>query len=223
MSQPTPSSHDDETALDPAEMLALMEQQQDAVHRKQARYVPWILLAWGIAWGVGFTLLWLIDGARPTIAIPVSVAASIFATLMAGALVVSGVLGARSGRGIRTTTAAQFTGAVYGMTWTVGFVAIFVFGGALVRNGMDPDLANIYYPTASTLFVGIMYIIAGAIWRAVPAIVMGGWIVLVALIAPYFGYPTHYLFFAIAGGGVFLVGAAVVAFYTKAVRLKGLR
>ena len=220
----TPSSahHDDDAALDPAAMLALMEQQQDAVHRRLARYVPWILLAWGVAWGVGFTLLWLIDGAKPTVAVPVPVAAGIFGALMAAALVVSGVLGALSGRGIRTTSAAQFTGAVYGMTWTIGFVAIFVFGGALVYNGMDPDLSNIYYPTASTLFVGIMYIIAGAIWRAVPALVMGGWIVLVALIAPYFGYPHHYLFFSIAGGGVFLIGAAVVAFYTKAVRLKGL-
>ena len=214
--------HDEETALDPAAMLALAATQQSDVQRRLARYVPWILLAWGIAWGLGFTLLWLIDGARPSIALPVSVAASAFAALMAAALVVSGVLGARSGRGIRSTPAARFTGSVYGMTWSVGFIAIFVFGGALLQNGMDPDLSNIYYPTSTTLFVGIMYILAGAIWRTVPAVVMGGWIVVVALVAPYFGYPTHYLFFAIAGGGVFLIGAVVVAFYAKAVRLKGL-
>jgi hypothetical protein len=222
MSKSASTEHDDDSALDPAAMLALAETQQSDVQRKLARYVPWILLSWGIAWGVGFALLWLIDGAKPAFSVPVSVAASIFAALMAAALVVSGVLGARSGRGIRTTPAAQFTGTVYGTTWTVGFVAIFVFGGALLKNGMDPALSNIYYPTATTLFVGIMYIIAGAIWRAVQAIAMGGWIVLVALIAPFFGYPNHYLFFAIAGGGVFLVGAVVVAFYATAVRLKGL-
>jgi hypothetical protein len=60
-----------------------------------------------------------------------------------------------------------------------------------------------------------MYILAGGIWRAIPAIVMGGWIVLVALVAPFFGYPAHYLVFAIAGGGVFLGGAIVVWLYTR--------
>ncbi len=76
-------------------------------------------------------------------------------------------------------------------------------GGALRANGMPPDLANIYYPSATTLVVGILYIVAGAIWHNWQSIAIGGWIVLVACVAPYFGHPTNYLVFAVAGGGVF--------------------
>jgi hypothetical protein len=210
-----PSEPVDGEPGDAAAMLELVRAQQDQVNRRMAAQVPPILLVWGIAWTVGFGLLWLIDGAKPALAVPLPVAVIAFIVLMAGALVATGILGGRSGRGIRSTADAAFTGTVYGATWTVGFVAIFVFGTALLRNGMPPELTNIYYPTASTLFVGIMYIIAGGIWRAWGAIGMGAWIVLVALVAPYFGYPTHYLVFAVAGGGVFLVGALVAWLWVR--------
>src|SRR5690554_2332473 len=187
-----------------------------------ARLVPWILLAWAVAWGVGFGMLWLIDGARPQVAVPVEIAAPVFAVLMVLAGVVSGVLGARSGRGIRSSRAAAFTGTVYGITWSVGFIALFVLGNALSYNGMPPELLNIYYPAVSLMFVGIMYILAGAIWHAIPALVMGGFIVLIAAVGPFFGYPTHYLVYAISGGGVFFVGTIVTAVYSRSVRLKGL-
>ncbi len=208
--------------LDPASMLALLQDQQKDVQRKMARYVPWILLSWAIAWGVGFGMLWLIDGARPNVAVPVEIAAPVFAVLLVAAGVVSGVLGARSGRGIRTTKAAAFTGTVYGLTWTFGFIALFVLGSALSYNGMPQELLNIYYPAVSLIFVGIMYVIAGAIWHAVPAIVMGGCIVLIAAVGSFFGYPTHYLMYAVVGGGVFLVGTVVTAIYSRSIRLKGL-
>lgn len=217
-----PTKPDEDAPLDPASMLALLQDQQQDVQRRMARFVPWILISWAVAWGVGFGMLWLIDGARPAISVPVEVAAPVFAVLMVMAGVVSGVLGARSGRGIRTTKAAAFTGAVYGITWSVGFVALFVLGSALSYNGMPPELLSIYYPAVSLMFVGIMYILAGAIWHAVPAIVMGGCIVLIAAVGPFFGYPTHYLVYAITGGGVFLVGAVVTAVYVRTIRLKGL-
>lgn len=210
----------DDSPLDPAAMLALMQDQQQDVQRRLARFVPWILLSWAVAWGVGFGMLWLIDGARPVVAVPVELAASVFAVLIVIAGVISGVLGARSGRGIRSSKAAAFTGTVYGITWSVGFVALFVLGAALARGGMPPELLNIYYPAVSLIFVGIMYILAGAIWRAVPALVMGGCIVLIAAIGPFFGYPTHYLVYAISGGGVFLVGTVVTAVYSRSTRLK---
>ncbi|WP_214466537.1 hypothetical protein [Microbacterium flavescens] len=206
---------DEDSNGDPADMLALLERQQDSMTRQLAAFVPWILLAWGIAWFVGFGLLWLIDGAKPGYSVPLPVAVVVFIALMAGALVASGVLGARSQRGIRSTPQAGFTGSVFGVTWVVGFVSLMVFGSALIANGMPRELANIFYPTGSVLFVGIMYMIAGAIWQARPALWMGGWIVVVALVAPYFGYPTHYLVFALAGGGVFLVGALVVGLWVR--------
>lgn len=204
-----------EPPADPAEMLRILEAQQDRMGRRMAAAVPAILGAWGLAWFIGFGMLWLIDGAKPALAVPLPVAVVAFIVLIAGALVTTAVLGIRSGRGIRSNPADAFTGAVYGTTWTVGFLAIYAFGAALSVNGMTPELANIYYPTVSTLFVGIMYIIAGAIWQTRAAVAMGGWIVLVAVVAPFFGYPTHYLVFALAGGGVFLVGAVVAWLWVR--------
>ena len=221
MTDPT-TAHDEDSPLDPAGMLALVQNQQQDVQRRMARFVPWILLSWAVAWGGGFGMLWLIDGARPEISVPVEVAAPVFAVLMVIAGVASGVLGARSGRGIRTSKAAAFTGTVYGVTWSVGFVALFVLGSALSYNGMPQELLNIYYPAVSIIFVGIMYLLAGAIWHAVPAVAMGGCIVLIAAIGPFFGYPTHYLVYAIAGGAIFLAGTVVAAVYSRSIRLKGL-
>lgn len=219
MSIPDPpdlsGSADDEEARDPAAMLDLVRSQQERVTKQLAAEVPLILLAWGIAWFVGFGLLWLIDGAEPVVAVPLAVAVVVFIVLMVGALVATAILGIRSGRGIRPSAEAAFTGAVYGWSWTIAFVAMFVFGTALIRNGMPPDLANIYYPTASTLLVGLLYFVGGGIWQAKPLLWLGGWIIVVALVAPFFGYPAHYLVFSLAGGGVFLIGALVTWLWVR--------
>jgi fatty acid desaturase len=209
---------DDDSPLDPAAMLALLEGQQQDVQRKLARYVPAILLAWGVAWVVGFSALWAIEGAKPVFALPLPIAVGVFIALMVIAVVVSAVAGTRSQRGIRNSPAARFTGTVYGITGSAGFFAIFVFAAALDVNGMDQHLMNIYYPSATGLFIGLMYIIAGAIWHAIPSIWMGAWIGIVALVAPFFGYPTNYLVFAIAGGGVFLIGALFMLAYSRGKR-----
>ena len=66
---------------------------------------------------------------------------------------------------------------------------------------MSPELSNFFYPCAYTFAAGLLYLLAGGIWHSVSSVVVGGWIVLVAVIAPWFGYPTHFLVFAIAHRG----------------------
>ncbi len=92
----------------------------------------------------------------------------------------------------------HWTGTVYGLThgrW--GFLPLTALGQALIVNGMLSELASIYYSTASTIFVGIM-----TCSRADPAQLAfhrnaAGWFIVVAAVAPFFGYPTHYLVFAL--------------------------
>ena len=100
----------DDAPLDAAAMLALVKEQQTDVSRSMARQIPWILLAWGIVWVVGYGMLWLIDGAKPAFSVPLPIAAAVFIVLMVSAMVLSGVIGARAGRGIRSTASAAFTG-----------------------------------------------------------------------------------------------------------------
>ncbi|WP_341944971.1 hypothetical protein [Microbacterium sp. LWH11-1.2] len=205
------SSNPEEEALAPAEMLALMQAQQRSMEGRIAAFVPVLLTAWGVAWLVGLGSLWSIDGMRPGLTVPPVVALTIAVALIVGAIVLSAVLGARSGRGMRRDAATAFPAIVYGCTWSVGTVAIVVLGLGLLANGMDAALARIFFPTALVLFAGLMFVVGAAVWRAVPMLILGGWIVVVAAAAPFFGYPAVLLVLAVGGGFGFLV-LAVLSF-----------
>ena len=209
----------DDAVLDPAAMLALLDDQRRSVERQMAAFVPIIVTAWGIAWLVGFGALWLIDGLAPAISLPAPVAFSIFGACLVAAIVLSAVLGARSGRGLRGNKGEAFTGIVYGSAWWIGSLGIVGLGQGLAFNGMSADLAAIYYPVAFVTFAGVMYVLSAAIWRAVPMLIVGVWTVAVAVAAPFFGVPTHYLVLALGGGLGFL--ALGVASSIHLARLRG--
>lgn len=206
---------DEHPALPPEEALAIMERERSTIARRMARQIPWILLAWGIAWLLGYGALWLIDGLKPAFSLPLVPAAITFVALLLTAVVVSAVIGTRAGRGIRTTRAASFTGATFGITSSVAFVGIYVLAAGLAANGMGVELQSIFIASGMALIIGLLYLVAGAIWHAVPSIVLGALMVVVSLVAPFFGYPNHYLFLSIAGGAVFLGGAIAVARFAR--------
>ena len=218
-----PVTDQGDAPLDPAAMLALASGQQRDVGLRLAKQIPWILVAWGIAWLVGFGLLWAIDGAPAALRVPLPIAVGVFIGLTAAAMVVSAVIGARANRGIRATPESAFTGTVYGVTGSIAFASMVVFGIALRANGMSDELTNIFFPVASALLIGFFYLMAAAIWQGRPMIVLGVWVILVGLVAPFFGYPTHYLVFAIAGGAGFLVSALVFAIAIRRARTGGRR
>jgi hypothetical protein len=191
--------------LSAADALNLLTSQQHSVFVRRGSYVWAICGAWGIAWLLGFLAIWMIDGTRPGFALAPWIAWTIFGVLFAAALAVSIVLGIRSARGIRSNRANAFTGTVYGVSWAVSMTAVGVLGGALVANGMSRELASLFYPSAYTLVIGLLYLVAAAIWRVVPMIIAGAWLIVVAAVTPFFGYPANFLVFAVAGGGLFLV------------------
>lgn len=199
----------DDAPLDEASMLALVRRQQAAVSRHLGASVPAILAAWGVAWLGGFMLMWLTAGTSPLITISPALRLAAFAMLITVASGISAVLGIRSGRGIRMTNGAAFTGIVYGLLWPVGHLALLGLALALVRAGMSRDLMAVFMPAASLMFNGIMFIVAAAVWRARMAAWLGVSLVIVGVAAPFFAAPTHLLIVAIGGGGLFLAAAAV--------------
>ena len=204
-------------ALDPAAMYALLQNQQRSVQAQMGDFVPLISGAWGVAWLLGFGSLWLIDGVEGfSLPVPVAVTVFVAALVLAGGL--SAWLGFRTGRGMRGNTGAAFTGIVFGNLWWVGSAAIGILGSGLRAQGMTEQLANFYYPCAYVLFAGIMYIVAGAIWRTVSSVIAGLWLVVVAAVASLFPYPQHYLFLALAAGIGFLALSL-----TSALRLRRIR
>src|SRR5690606_2047437 len=131
--------------------------------------------------------------------VPGSIAGPVFAGLLVAAGVLSAILGIRSDRGVKASRANAFTGIVYGNTWWVGSVAIWLSGLTLVRFGMDEKLLGLFYPVLFIVFAGIMYIFAAVLWQAVPMLVLGLWSIATAIVGPLAGMPGHYLVFALAG------------------------
>jgi hypothetical protein len=196
---------DTDSPLSPAAAFALLGQQQRTVARRLGGSVRVITAVWGVAWLVGFLAIWLMDGGVAGLALPTWLGWTIFAAMFAAAIVASAFLGIRSGRGIRSNSANAFTGTVYGVTWALSMLSINVLGAALFAHGMSLELADLFYPSAYALVVGVMYLAAAAIWRVVQLIVAGAWMIVLAVIVPFFGHPTNYLIFAIAGGVLFFV------------------
>lgn len=193
---------DDDAPLTPAEMLALSREQEYRVEDFFQSPTIAIVLTWGVAWTVGFLALWSASDASP-LDVPVLPASILFTVLMVAGIVVSAVVGSRSGAGVRGPQ--QFQGRLYGITWAVACSAISVFSGALFRAGMSDALAALFFPAAFSIVVGILYLMGAALFHDRSMIVVGGWILFIGVVAPYFGTPGNYLVMAFAGGGAFLV------------------
>src|SRR5262245_50622440 len=93
---------EDPAPASPAESLRLIEAQRAAAQRSLSPDPRLIYWPWGIAWFVGFGLLYLRFGPdnKVTVDLPAWLPLTTLFVLMGIAFVVSGVAGARSGRQI---------------------------------------------------------------------------------------------------------------------------
>ncbi len=194
-----------DNTLGAAEALAILEQQQRSVATQMGAFVPAMTAVWGAAWLLGFGTIF----AQAILGFPLPIAIIVFIVLLLSAAGISTFFGIRSGRGIRQSWQSSFTGTVYGSTWSFGSVALAAIGGGLSYNGMSEELASHFYPTIFLFFIGIMYIVAGAIWPTFFTIVTGGQLVIVAVVSLFIPAPFHLLFLALAAGAGFFVLAAL--------------
>lgn len=195
---------------DPAEMMALLIAQQRWVDRSQLAPLPWLYGVWGVAWLVGYLLLWSSwDGGNPWFRVPIAISGAVFAVLMVGAAVTSAVTGTRINRGVRG--ASDFAGMVYGLSWSVCGFAFFALGAGLGFNGASPELLSVYFPSAFGLMCGTIYLGGAAVWRDRGQLAVGIALLAVSAVAPFAGHPANLLVMSLAGGAVFLAGAAASA------------
>ncbi|WP_243696165.1 hypothetical protein [Labedella phragmitis] len=197
----------DDAPMSAAQMLELSRAQQQRVADFFETPTLIIVATWGVAWFVGFLALWL---GRPASVLPIpgDIAGTAFAVLMIVGVVTSVVVGSRTGAGVKGRE--RFEGAVYGISWGAACTAVPVLGGALQRAGMTTDVAALFYPAAYCIVIGTLYLVGAALWQDRSMIVVGAWILLVGVVAPYFGAPASYLVMSLAGGGAFLVYAALL-------------
>lgn len=191
---------------DPAALLALIAEQRATTRRRTEPSLAVIATAWGSAWLIGYLVLYLTARSAST---PPPWAFGVFAALLGLAIAVTAVHIARRFAGVSGESAT--VGAMYGWTWLIAFlVAALVFGGA-VRAGATPEVMAVLTNGVSCLVVGLIYLAGGMVWREWRMFALGGWIAVIAGVASLTGAPTLYLVMALAGGGGFLVAAAVDA------------
>lgn len=181
-------------------MLDLIDNQQRRVDRETRIPVVWLYAIWAFAWLVGFLALYLASFG----ALSPAFAGILFAVLILGSIIASGIVGSRIGRGLRG--ASQFAGAVYGLSWTFCSIAFALLGIGLISQGLPDDLTGLYFPSAYALMCGTLYLGGAALWHDRLQLILGLALLLLGSVVPFLGYGANLLVMAIGGAVIFGAG-----------------
>ena len=199
---------DDAAPISAADSLRLIEEQRSATARSLIPDPRLIYWPWGIAWLVGFGLLYLRFGpaGRVTVNLPDWLPLSTLYVLMIAAVVVSGVAGARVSR--HMSGVSSVAGALYGWSWFLAFAG---FSTLAIR--LSPHLTDewngLLWAAGSVGVVGVLYLAGGTIWGSRDLFALGLWITVVNIVGVIAGPGWHSLIVSLGGGGGMLVAGLV--------------
>jgi hypothetical protein len=202
-----------ETTLDAAASLRLIHEQQERARAATEPDGRALYGAWGVAWLVGYLCLWTssrrtADGAAGGVhGQPEPWAFAVFGGALTAAMVFTVVHTVTRTAGTRGATAR--TGAMYGWAWFLGFLAVAFVQGGLARAGASPEVMGLASNATACLVVGLLYLAGGMVFGEARLYVLGVWVLLAAAVASFVGIPLTYLVMALAGGGGFLLLAAL--------------
>ena len=202
------SPDDDAAPASAAESLRLIQAQRAAAHKSLSPDPRLLYWPWGIAWFVGFGLLYLRFGPdlRVTLDMPDWLPLTVLFVLMGIALVVSGVAGARSARQI--TGESSRRGLRYGLSW---FFAFAMFAALATRiGGLLPEAdRGLLWAAGSVAIVATLYLAGAAIWLDRSMFVLGLWLAVANVAGILAGPGWHSLVICLGGGGGLLVAGLV--------------
>ncbi|WP_371030981.1 hypothetical protein [Pseudoclavibacter sp. JSM 162008] len=200
----TQQAGDDDRALAPSEMLALMRDQQRTTRTRLDRALYILLGTWAVAWLVGFQALWSAEdgGGSPLIRIPTVTAFVIFGALMVVGVIVSVICGVSMGRGMRGRS--NTAGTLYGFSWSISMMGAWFLAASLLRQVEDPALAPLLMPGIFVITIGVLYMAGAAMSRSGAQFALGVAVIVLAVVATALGAPTHYLVYGTAGPLIFI-------------------
>lgn len=202
------SMAEDET-MDARAAAALIDQTHERTRDALMIRVSPVYTAWGVAWLVGLGAMWLsVRGQQPYRG-PSAASAALLGLLILAAIAVTMVIVIRRTRGVGGGSAVQ--GRIYGLSWPVGFAALFAIEGALSSYGASGKVLGVVGAAGPLLVTGLIYVVAAAIWLDWSMFALGTWLALVAVAGAWTGPVTVLLVEALAGGGGFLLAAALLA------------
>lgn len=191
---------------DPSQVHEIIRAQRLAVRDGIEPDARVLFGAWGVAWLVGYLVLYA-SARSSSNHTPAGWPFVAFYALLAAAIVVTIVHIARRTKGVAGPSGTS--GAMYGFSWTIGFVAVVLIMTGLTRAGADPVVLNLGWNALPCLLVGMLYLAGGAMWRSTVLYALGAWIALVGGAATVAGLPGTFLVMALAGGGGMLLGALI--------------
>jgi hypothetical protein len=201
---------DDESAPpSAAESLRLIDAQREAAVRSLSPDPRLIYWPWGLAWFVGFGLLFLRHGPheRVYVDMPSWLPLVTLYVLMVVAFVVSGVSGARANRQISGDSSIR--GRRYGLSWGLGFLGTTVIC-IHFSDRLPPEEVTLLWSSASVALVGVLYLAGSAIWHSTDLLVLGVWLTISNIVGVAAGAGWHALVTSLAGGGGLLVAGFVL-------------
>lgn len=164
-------------------------------------------VAWGLTWLVGQGAFALSAGSDPLVPMPALLPAALLGAGVVASMVVTARATVRAQRGV--TGPAKLTGTLVGGGWGVAFTSLFLLTTALAGVLGDQHVQTLLWPAGTGLVVGLMYLLGGTVQRDLHQYALGAWLALTATAGLFLGLPGLYWVVAVAGGGAYLVAAAL--------------
>lgn len=198
---------DDHPPASPADSLRLIAEERATANREFVPDIRLLSWPWGIAWFIGFGLLFLRFGpnGRTFVSMPEWLPLAVLFTLLAVAAVITATVTGRTAR--QTAGRSSYQGMLFGLSWPIAFATTFTI--AVRLNGKLPDdEVGLLWAALAVAITGILYLAGGVIWSAPTMYVMGVWLLVINAAGVIIGPGWHSLIIAIGGGiGVFISGA----------------
>ncbi len=196
-----------EGGLSAAESLALIEAERVELARRLVTDVVPILGTWGLAWLVGFGAFYLASPRGPGPYLPSWAAGVVLGVAFASAVAVSVEEGVWRGRGVEGPS--RQVGAMHGWSWLLAFAALYGVNLGLIHQGLPSGLQPLLWSGSSLLVVGLLYLAGGMIWTDRVQYGLGAWTLVTGAASVSAGVPANFAVLSLAGGGGFLVAAAL--------------
>ncbi len=196
----------EQESLSPSETARLLEATAKAAHQRTQVSSTYLFALWAVPMCLGY-LAWWLSLAHDTFS---HTAAWVFQmTLIALGLVLTTVHIVRRTRGLATQN--PLAGPVYSLSWPLGFAAYGFLGSEMVEAGAGDEATWLYYSIGSALLFGLIYLLGGALWQTTSFSVIGGIILLAAIVAIPAGPIDCNLVLSVTCGVALGAGAAVSA------------
>jgi hypothetical protein len=197
----------DDEAMDAEAAARLIRETRDHAYDRLAVKQARMYGIWGVAWLIGLGTMWLSVRGQDPYTGPSGVSFAILGVLIALAAIASIAVVGRATRGIGGTSSQQ--GMLYGLSWAAGMAAVFTIEGALAHAGASGKVLGVMGAAGPLLVTGLIYVVGSAIWLDRVMFSVGLWLLAITAAGTWTGPVGLLLTGALAGGGGFLVAAAL--------------